>query len=99
MPSVSRRHPAFRASPLHDLLWRGPTWINTNWYVARGLRRHGHVALAQWIEDASVSLVERSGFREYFNPDTGVGHGARGFAWSALAFEMLASRVEGDRIS
>jgi hypothetical protein len=43
--------------------------------------------------------VERSGFREYFNPDTGAGHGARGFAWTALAFEMLASRVDGDRIS
>ena len=99
VPSVARTHPAFRAGPMRDLLWRGPTWINTNWYVARGLRRHGHVALAQRIEDASVALVERSGFREYFNPDTGVGHGARGFAWSALAFEMLASRVEGDRIS
>lgn len=99
VPSVARTHPAFRAGPMRDLLWRGPTWINTNWYIARGLRRHGHMALAQGIEDASVTLVERSGFREYFNPGTGVGHGARGFAWSALAFEMLASRVEGDRIS
>ena len=99
VPSVARTHPAFQAGPMRDLLWRGPTWINTNWYVARGLRRHGHVALAQRIEDASMALVERSGFREYFNPDTGVGYGARGFAWSALAFEMLASRLEGDRIS
>jgi glycogen debranching enzyme len=98
VPSVSRRHPAFRASPLHDLLWRGPTWINTNWYLTRGLRRHGHVAMAQRIEDASVALVERSGFREYFNPDTGAGHGARGFAWSALALEMLAGRLEGDAL-
>jgi glycogen debranching enzyme len=99
VPSVARTHPAFRAGPTRDLLWRGPTWINTNWYVARGLRRHGHAGLAARIEDASVALVERSGFREYFNPDTGVGYGARGFAWSALAFEMLVSRVEGDRIS
>jgi len=96
VPSVARSHPAFRAGPIRDLLWRGPTWINTNWYVARGLRRHGHVALAQRIEDASVALVERSGFREYFNPDTGAGHGARGFAWSALALEMLAGRLEAD---
>jgi glycogen debranching enzyme len=98
VPSVARKHPAFRAGSLRDLLWRGPTWINTNWYVARGLRRHGHVALAQRIEDASVALVERSGFREYFNPDTGAGHGARGFAWSALALEMLAGRLEGDAL-
>jgi hypothetical protein len=47
------------------------------------------------IEDASLALVERSGFREHYNPETGAGLGARDFAWSALALEMLASRAEG----
>jgi len=35
--------------------------------------------------------VSRSGFREYYNPLTGTGYGARGFAWSTLIVDMLAS--------
>ena len=52
--------------------------------------------MAQVIEDASLELVERSGFREHYNPHTGEGHGAQGFAWSGLALEMLAARTDDD---
>ncbi len=97
VPSVSRGHRAYRAEPSGGtLLWRGPTWINTNWYLVRGLRRHGRDVLARSIEDASLQLVERSGFREYYNPETGQGYGARGFAWSALVLDMLSERAERD---
>ncbi|MGH2393044.1 MAG: amylo-alpha-1,6-glucosidase [Candidatus Limnocylindria bacterium] len=96
VPSVARSHLAYRPRAVGNVLWRGPTWINTNWYVARGLHRRGRVDLARAIEDASLALVERSGFREYYNPETGTGYGARNFAWSALVLEMLAGRVEGD---
>jgi Glycosyl hydrolase family 63 C-terminal domain len=96
IPSIGRSHPAFSPEPVGNLLWRGPTWINTNWLVARGLRRSGRADLARRIEDASLALVERSGFREYYNPLTGAGHGARDHAWSALVLDVLAARVEGD---
>jgi glycogen debranching enzyme len=96
IPSVARSHPAFSPRPLGNLLWRGPTWVNLNWLVARGLRRRGRADLARRIEDASLALVERSGFREYYNPLTGAGYGARNFAWSALVLDMLATRLEGD---
>jgi glycogen debranching enzyme len=69
-------------------LWRGPTWINTNWFIAEGLRRHGHSDLADAVAEGSRSLVERSGFREYFNPLTGEGGGERDFGWSTLAAIM-----------
>jgi glycogen debranching enzyme len=95
VPSVSRLNPAYRAAPGGgSLLWRGPTWINANWYLARGLRRHGHEGLATTVENASLELVERSGFREHYNPETGQGHGAKGFAWSGLVLEMLAARAD-----
>jgi hypothetical protein len=95
VPSVSCRNPAYRAAPGGgSLLWRGPTWINANWYLARGLRLHGRPELATSIEDASLALVERSGFREHYNPETGEGYGAEGFAWSGLVLEMLAARTE-----
>jgi glycogen debranching enzyme len=96
VPSVSRGDPAYRAAPRGNVLWRGQSWINMNWYLARGLRRHGREQLAWSIEDASLQLVEKSGFREHYNPETGVGYGAHGFGWSALVLDMLAERIEPD---
>jgi len=89
VPSVSRRNPAYRGAPAGgSVLWRGPSWINANWYIARGLRRHGADALATRIEESSLQLVETSGFREHYDADTGRGYGAREFSWSALVLEM-----------
>jgi len=91
VPSTALDEPGYR-KPTADskLVWRGPTWINTNWYLARGLRRHGRGDLARVIEDRSAALVERSGFREYYDPFTGEGFGAEGFSWTALALDLLA---------
>lgn len=91
VPSTALDEPGYR-KPTADskLVWRGPTWINTNWYLARGLRRHGREDLARVIEDRSAALVEQSGFREYYDPFTGEGFGAEGFSWTALALDLLA---------
>jgi hypothetical protein len=71
--------------------WRGPTWLNTTWLVARGLQVHGHKKLAQRLDNDLVDLVAKSGFREYFHPRTGRGHGTRSFSWSAaLLIHVLA---------
>ena len=44
-----------------------------------------HGALAALMSDrGSVVAVERHGFREYYNPLTGHGLGARDFSWSTL---------------
>ncbi len=89
VPSVSRRSAAYRSAPAGGtVLWRGPSWINTNWCIARGLRRHGRDELADRIEAASLAVVERSGFREHYDADSGVGYGAREFSWSALVLDM-----------
>jgi hypothetical protein len=70
--------------------WRGPTWLNTTWLVARGLHVHGHHELARRMDDDLVGLVAKSGFREYFHPRTGRGHGTRSFSWSAaLLIQVL----------
>jgi glycogen debranching enzyme len=71
--------------------WRGPTWLNTTWLVARGLKTHGRDELAEILYDDIVSLVRQSGLREYFNPYTGSGHGTADFSWSAaLLLDVLA---------
>jgi len=93
VPTVAMNEPSFCPDRLPgSLVFRGTTWINVNWYLARALRRHGRADLARHIEDRSVELIERAGFREYYNPHTGEGHGADGFSWSALALDMIASR-------
>jgi len=74
--------------------WRGPIWLNTNWLLWHGLRLHGRSGLADEIVASSVELVRRSGFREYFDPLDGSGHGSDRFSWSAALFTdmVLASR-------
>jgi hypothetical protein len=85
-PSVARTEAAFAAGA--GIIWRGPTWINSNWLLVHGLRRHGFAARADALARASRALIARAGFREYFNPDTGEGYGATGFGWSTLALDM-----------
>jgi glycogen debranching enzyme len=94
IPSVSRREPAFRPGAIGEhLLWRGATWININWFLCRGLRRHGRADLAQRIEDSTATMIERWGFREYYDTLTGEGHGANDFSWTALILDLLETRA------
>ncbi|HLZ72253.1 MAG TPA: trehalase family glycosidase [Dehalococcoidia bacterium] len=84
--SVAAREPSY--DPGEGIIWRGPVWLNTNWFLIRGLRRHGYDAEAETIAAASRELVLRHGFREYYNPETGAPGGAVGFGWSTLVIDM-----------
>lgn len=90
VPSVAMNEHSFVPGVCGDkLVFRGPTWMNTNWYLSRGLRHHGRPDLARIIEQRSAELVERFGFREYYDPLHGQGNGARDFSWTALVLDML----------
>ena len=69
-----------------DRYWRGPAWMNTNWLVEAGLRRYDAPVLADRVRGDGRRLVEREGFREYFNPDTGEGRGSDRFSWTAALY-------------
>jgi len=73
--------------------WRGPIWINMNWFLIRGLERYGYTELAEEIRADTLALIERSGFHEYFNPQTGEGDGTDTFSWSAA---LVIDLVEDD---
>ena len=102
-PSFGAGQSGIRGVPSFDLTdrrydsrryWRGPTWLNTTWLLAEGLRTHGDEPLAQRLCDDMVALVAGAGFREYFNPRTGSGHGTSNFSWSAaLLLHVLAERA------
>ena len=88
VPSVAATEPTFNPRG-EGLLWRGPTWVNTNWLLWRGLQRHGFQELAGQIAEGTIAMVARSGLREFYHPHTGQGLGARDFAWSGLALDMV----------
>jgi hypothetical protein len=75
-----------------DRLWRGPTWINTNWYIAeRGLKKqikrsdlsHRPDLIARCIEwdgkisKSSKNLLVMNGPCEHYDPITGRGQRRR----------------------
>jgi glycogen debranching enzyme len=87
VPSFDLTAPAFDP----QRYWRGPSWLNTTWLIGRGLEAHGRRDLAAAVLEDLLELVRRSGFREYFNPHTGTGHGIDRFSWSAaLVLDVLA---------
>ncbi len=68
--------------------WRGPTWISTNWFIYKGLLNYGFGDIAEEIKRSSIALIQKSGFREYFNPLIGEGLGAQNFTWGGLVIDM-----------
>ena len=88
LPSVPASNPKFTPGNPNGFIWRGPTWINTNWFISKGLYNHGYLALAEHIVSKSIECIDRSGFREYYNPYTAEGLGAKGFGWSTLILDM-----------
>ena len=90
-PSVAATEPSFEPNrgPGWKLrYWRGPTWINAAWLLWLGMLRLGYEAEARVLVQRLVPMVEREGLREYYDPRTGEGLGAREFAWSSLILEM-----------
>jgi glycogen debranching enzyme len=88
IPSVSMEEPSFRPGFDRFRCWRGPSWVNTAWLLAPPLRALGYEEAADRIRGALVGAIEREGFREYYDPLTGTGLGARDFGWSTLAAVM-----------
>ena len=90
-PSVAVSEPSYEPGGSRGPIrryWRGPTWVNSAWMVWLGLRRLGYEEEATRLANGLIGAVEREGLREYYDPRTGTGLGARDFAWSALIAEL-----------
>jgi len=92
VPSYDKLEPGFAG----HRYWRGPIWLNVNWLLYWGLRRYGFDDYAARVKEAIIRLPQRYGFYEYFDPDTGRGHGSDRFSWSAALLIDLLS--EGDEL-
>ena len=88
VPSVAASEPTFEPDFRSGLIWRGPTWINTNWLLVHALRAHGYPAVAAELITRTCAMADRGGIREFFDPYTGAGLGAEQFGWSCLVLDL-----------
>lgn len=67
-----------------DAYWRGPAWPQLNYLTVLAAKRCGMTSLADELTDSTRRGALRSGFAEYWNPDTGEGLGAIPQTWAAV---------------
>jgi glycogen debranching enzyme len=89
IPSVSMEEPSFRPGMYLQRVWRGPSWINTAWLLVPAMRRLGFGEEADRVTSSLAEVVDRHGFREYYNPLNGIGLAARNFGWSTLLVDLI----------
>jgi len=86
VPTTAMNSPWFNP----ENYWLGPVWVNTNWMLLHGLEEYGRADLAAQLRLTTLELVQRAGFREYFNPLTGEGYGTESFGWTAaLSIDLV----------
>ena len=47
--------------------------------------------VASRIVERTISMIDRSGIREFYDPRTGDGEGARDFGWTTLVLDLIAA--------
>ena len=95
IPSVARNDPHFNP----DKMWRGPVWVNINYFFIEALEQIGRVELADQIRDKTLELImNQSSMFEYYNAETGKppATAADIFGWTAAVFIDLAIKASSD---
>lgn len=96
IPSLAINDSAF--NPEKSMyIWRGPTWIFNNWFMHQFFLEKGNEKEAQHLLNAIIKLTRQSGYREYYNPFTGEGYGAKNFTWGGLTLDMIQMDKEYNR--
>lgn len=88
VPSVAASEPSFDPGWRTATTWRGPTWVNVNWYLYWGLRQHGFADVAAELRRRTLAMVATSGVREFYDPFTALGEGASDFGWTTLVLDL-----------
>jgi putative isomerase len=86
-PTVARDEQTFTS----DGYWRGPVWINQAYVLYGVLVRYGYTEEARKAREALLALNRKNDWIwEYYDAETGRGHGVPEYGWSAALFmEMV----------
>ena len=100
IPSVARNDPHYDP----NTMWRGPIWVNINYFFIEALAQIGQVDLADQLREKTLELIMgQPSIYEYYN--TSDGHppesAADIFGWTAAVFIDLAIQAsasnDGDK--
>jgi putative isomerase len=89
IPSVARTDPHYDP----ETMWRGPVWVNVNYFFIEALRQVGEHDLARALTEKTLDLVmSQPSIYEYYNSETGEppATAADTFGWTAAVFIDLA---------
>lgn len=67
----------------HERYWRGPLWINMNWFFFKAFVDQGMSIEAEVLRECVLGMIKRHGFCEYYSPLNHKGFGAKNFSWTA----------------
>lgn len=96
LPSVAYHDPHY--SP--QTMWRGPVWVNINYFFIEALHQIGENELASELKKKTLSLIKQhSGIYEYYNSQTGFppATAAEAFGWTAAVFIDLAIQASNQK--
>lgn len=91
VPSTALNEKAFE----REQMWRGPTWLSTNWLLINALERLDEKAIAQELRNRTLAMTTVTGepvLYEWYDPISGQGLGNMDLGWSTLVIEMMFDR-------
>ena len=91
IPTISYNNRKFKSGAY----WRGPCWLNTAYFVIRGLYNYGYKPLAAELSDNILGWCAKNEdcIYEYYDSISGQGLGAKDFGWSSVfIIELLQLR-------
>jgi glycogen debranching enzyme len=80
-------------------MWRGPVWVNINYFFVEALRQIGEFDLADQLRDKTLNLImSHNSIYEYYDALTGEPPYAAAdiFGWTAAVFIDLAIQASRD---
>ncbi len=95
IPSVAYDDPHYDP----QTMWRGPVWVNINYFFIEALQQIGEKELAKELTQKTLELIIRSpGIYEYYNSQNGEPpeKSAQAFGWTAAVFIDLAISASAD---
>ncbi len=97
LSSVARSHPAFNPKDSKTVLWRGPVWVNANWFLIRALEKHGYDGIAAQLVSRTKALIAKNdALYEFYNPLTGAGEGQKFFSGTALVLDLIDQKLDAN---
>jgi glycogen debranching enzyme len=92
LPSVALNDPHYDPGTM----WRGPVWVNINYFFIEALHQVGEHDLARNLTEKTLDLIMRhQGIYEYYDSGSGkpAAKAAEAFGWTASVFIDLAISV------